>query len=150
MCKSRIVTGLKTGVKFKFRVMAKNIYGIAEPLETDCPVLVKNRFEPAAKKTVIWKKILKKIHQLLIQLLCPQLQPTSPNPQPASPKPQPASPKFQPKQQPALSERKRRKEKCGLLKNKLLLSDNWENIFTLQSCQINTRLRRAEKKNLYC
>ncbi|KAH3689691.1 hypothetical protein DPMN_193614 [Dreissena polymorpha] len=109
--------------------MAENIYGIAEPLETDCPVLVKNRFEPAAKKT---------------------LQPTSPNPQPASPKPQPASPKFQPKQQPALSERKRRKEKCGLLKNKLLLSDNWENIFTLQSCQINTRLRRAEKKNLYC
>ena len=44
MCKSRIVTGLKTGVKFKFRVMAENIYGIAEPLETDCPVLVKNRF----------------------------------------------------------------------------------------------------------
>ncbi|KAH3730700.1 hypothetical protein DPMN_056692 [Dreissena polymorpha] len=52
MCKSRIVTGLKTGVKFKFRVMAENIYGIAEPLETDCPVLVKNRFEPPAKKTV--------------------------------------------------------------------------------------------------
>ncbi|KAH3754717.1 hypothetical protein DPMN_189398 [Dreissena polymorpha] len=46
MCKSRIVTGLKTGVKFKFRVMAENIYGIGEPLETDCPVLVKNRFEP--------------------------------------------------------------------------------------------------------
>ncbi|KAH3891787.1 hypothetical protein DPMN_015895 [Dreissena polymorpha] len=45
MCKSRIVTGLKTGVKFKFRVMAENIYGIGEPLETDFPVLVKNRFE---------------------------------------------------------------------------------------------------------
>ncbi|KAH3689694.1 hypothetical protein DPMN_193617 [Dreissena polymorpha] len=44
MCKSIIVTGLKTGVKFKFRVMAENIYGIGEPLETDFPVLVKNRF----------------------------------------------------------------------------------------------------------
>ncbi|KAH3814197.1 hypothetical protein DPMN_142691 [Dreissena polymorpha] len=42
MCKSRIVTGLKTGVKF--RVIAENIYGIGEPLVTDCPVLVKNRF----------------------------------------------------------------------------------------------------------
>ncbi|KAH3795307.1 hypothetical protein DPMN_148857 [Dreissena polymorpha] len=41
---SSFVIGLKTEVKFKFRDMAENMYGIGQPLETDSPVLVKNRF----------------------------------------------------------------------------------------------------------
>ena len=44
MCLSSLVTGLKTGVMYKFRVMAENMYGLGEPLGTDCLVLVENRF----------------------------------------------------------------------------------------------------------